>query len=157
MGNIKNTREPDASVKPLYLVSACLCGEPCRYDGKTATVPALRDMALSGQAVPVCPEVLGGLEVPRSPCEIRNGRVLTADGRDVTDNFTAGATKVLELAKEQGIKTAVLKERSPSCGSSLIYDGSFSRRIIKGQGVTAALLARHGLTVVSESGFVEPQ
>ena len=135
--------------RPVCLVSACLCGVPCRYDGGAFAVDSLMRLRDKGLALAVCPEVEAGLSVPRPPCELRNGRVLTREEDDVTAVFTAGAAKVLRLAKAHDIQLAVLKENSPSCGSSMIYDGAFSGRRIPGQGVTAALLREHGLTVVS--------
>lgn len=136
-----------------FLISACLCGLTCRYNGLASTVGELARLHEQGRALAVCPEILGGLCVPRPPCERLGERVLSKDGRDVTAHFAAGAQKARDLAIEHGIKLAILKERSPSCGSSTIYDGSFSGRIIAGQGITAALLRSHGLTVVSEEDF----
>lgn len=140
--------------RPLCVVSACLCGVTCRYDGRDYTQEELAELCRQGMALPVCPEVEGGLGVPRSPCELRAGRVMTRDGVDVTENFHAGAAATLRIALEHGIGLAILKERSPSCGSSLIYDGTFSSRVIKGSGVTAALLKGHGIKVVNESDYV---
>lgn len=135
------------------LVSACLCGERCRYDGRDACVPFFADLRARGLAVPVCPEVLGGLAVPRDPCERVGDRVMDAAGRDRTDAFTQGAFRALAIAREHGIAVAVLKERSPSCGPSTVYDGTFQARRIPGRGVTAALLAAHGIAVFSEETF----
>ena len=140
---------------PLYLVSACLCGTPCRYDGGAATVSRLAELHAQGLALAVCPEVEGGLPVPRPPYEVRDGRVLTRDGQDVTAQFQAGAAHVLRLAQDHGIRLAILKERSPSCGSAIVYDGTFSGTRIPGQGVTTALLREHGIQVVNEHTFHE--
>ncbi len=140
---------------PFCLVSACLCGVACRYDGGTSTVPALADLHGRGLALAICPEVDGGLPVPRPPCELRNGRALTRDGRDCTEAFRAGATHALGLARLHGIRLAVLKDKSPSCGSAAVYDGSFSRRRIPGRGITAALLMEHGIRVCNERTFGE--
>ena len=135
---------------PLCLVSACLCGVACRYDGNSSPVGVLVDLHKRGVALAVCPEVDGGLPVPRPPCERRGGRVLGRNGEDFTEWFEAGAAYTLALAQRHGIGLAILKEGSPSCGSSVIYDGSFSGKRIPGQGVTAALLQEHGIRVINE-------
>ena len=100
--------------------------------------------------IPVCPEQLGGLPTPREPAEQRDEKVITKFGKDVTQNFKKGAEQVLKIAKLFGIKKAILKQKSPSCGCGKIYDGSFSGRIIKGDGVTTTLLKRNGIKVISE-------
>ncbi|HID65087.1 MAG TPA: DUF523 domain-containing protein [Anaerolineae bacterium] len=143
-----------------YLVSACLLGICTRYDGECCPVPRLIKLAARGLAVPVCPEVAGGLPVPRPPAEIVGGdgravldgqaRVLTIDGKDVTEAFLAGACQALETAQCLGIRQAVLKDDSPSCGCRRIYDGTFSGHRVSGQGVAAALLQRSGIKVLSE-------
>jgi uncharacterized protein YbbK (DUF523 family) len=132
------------------VVSACLLGAPVRPDGthRQSTHPVLQRWLDEGRVVSVCPEVLGGLGTPRPPAEMAGGRVVTRDGDDVTAAFTAGAAAAAELAR--GIRVAVLKEGSPSCGSSLIYDGTFSGAKIPGQGVTTAMLRAQGITVFSE-------
>lgn len=138
--------------KKKILVSACLLGEPCKYSGGSNYNQDVIDLLerLNAGAVPVCPEVLGGLPTPRTPAEIQDGRVVTADGRDVTEAFVRGAQKALLAAKENGCSLAVLKERSPSCGCGEIYDGSFSGRLISGDGMTARLLRQAGIPVVGE-------
>ena len=141
--------------RPVCLISACLCGVPCRYDGQGARVERLAELCDSGFGLAVCPEMEGGLPAPRPPCELRGGRVLTREGGDVTHAFTAGAEKLVRLAKEHGIRLAILKENSPSCGSSMIYDGRFSGTRVPGQGVTTALLREHGIAVVNEWNFEE--
>lgn len=138
---------------PPLLVSACLCGEICRYDALDATVPAFANLCARGLAIPVCPELLGGLLVPRDPCEILASRVLDRSGRDVTREFLLGAEKTLLLAREHGVATAVLKERSPSCGVNTVYDGTFRSNRIPGRGITAAVLADNGIAVFSEENF----
>jgi len=148
----------------MLIISACLVGETCRYSGDGFNkYPELRWLVENGQAIPVCPEVLGGAPVPRDPCEIKGGdgfdvldgraRVLTNHGEDKTDVFLNGARDVLAAARRYGARTAVLKERSPSCGSSLIYDGSFSGKRVSGCGCTAAILVRAGLDVCSEENY----
>ena len=135
------------------LVSACLLGSRCRYDG--GAKPDARVIALGAEheLVPVCPERLGGLEAPREPSEISGGRVFGRDGRDVTAEFELGARRALEAARRFGCRCAILKERSPSCGSSAVYDGSFSGRVVSGAGVAAALLLENGVRVFSEENF----
>lgn len=140
---------------PLCLVSACLCGVSCRYDGGASTVESLARLSARGFALAVCPEADGGLPIPRPPCELKNGRALTRDGTDLTANFTAGAIHALLLAREYGIRFAILKEKSPSCGGTLVYDGSFSRTLVPGRGIAAALLQAHGIRVLSERNFEE--
>ena len=140
---------------PLCLISACLCGVACRYDGGASTVKSLARLGARGFALAVCPEVDGGLPIPRPPCEISNGRALTRGGTDLTANFTAGAAHALRLAREHGIRFAIFKEKSPSCSGTMIYDGSFSRTLVPDQGIAAALLQAHGIRVLSELNFEE--
>ncbi|MEL7606159.1 hypothetical protein SDC9_61152 [bioreactor metagenome] len=136
-----------------YIVSACLCGENCRYDGKSTLSEKIKRLVDEGKAIMVCPEVDGGLPIPRHPCEIRNSKVVNNNNEDKTEEFVSGAHKVLELAKKHNIKKAILKEKSPSCGSSFIYDGTFSRKLIKGQGITTELLRKNGIEVISDEEF----
>lgn len=133
------------------LVSACLWGTPCRYDGQANTCAALRLLAKEHKLIPVCPEELGGLPTPRPPAEIKGEKVLTKDGHDVTAEFFAGAEKALALAQQNHCCLAILKRRSPSCGCREIYDGTHTRTLIKGMGITAALLTAHGLSVIDET------
>lgn len=134
------------------LVSHCFLGEPCRYDGASRLDRQIIELHRAGHnLIPVCPEVLGGLDVPRLPAEIQpDGRVMTRDGRDVTAAYRAGAERVLEIAKENGCTVAILKARSPSCGCGEIYDGSFTHTVISGWGITARLLEAAGLEVMDE-------
>ena len=133
------------------LVSACLLGCPCRYDGKSKPNPAVLALMDKHTLIPICPEQMGGLATPRVPAERKDGGVFTERGGDVTEQYRRGAEEALRLAELYGCKYAILKERSPSCGSGQIYDGSFSRRLIEGDGVTAQLLKAHGITVLGES------
>lgn len=133
-----------------YVVSACLAGQACRYDGGSSPNPMVCELVRTGQAIAVCPETLGGLPVPRIPAEIRDGRVLSRDGTDITEAFMQGAQKALYLATEAGCSEAILKARSPSCGSVDIYDGSFSGKKIPGEGVFARLLREAGIPVRTE-------
>ena len=148
-------RQNPKNPNPLFLVSACLCGAPCRYDGKAAPVERLAELHNEGLALAVCPEVDGGLPIPRPPCEIKDGRAVTRDGNDVTALFKAGADHALRKAHQYGIRLAILKENSPSCGGTMVHDGSFSGRLVPGAGITAALLRGHGIRVVSEHCFEE--
>lgn len=134
------------------LVSACLLGIKVRYDGGDCAQDAslLEKWSIEGRLVTVCPEVIGGLSTPRPPAEIQGVRVITNQGHDVTTEFQRGATHALALCQKHGIKLAILKARSPSCGNEQIYDGSFNKSVIDGQGVTAALLTQHGIRVFNE-------
>ncbi|MBQ8432643.1 MAG: DUF523 domain-containing protein [Clostridia bacterium] len=137
------------------IISACLLGEPCRYDGKSKPCDAVIALGERYQLLPVCPECMGGLPTPRPPSEIRGARVTNCEGRDVTANYCAGAEATLRLAMAEGCDTAILKEKSPSCGSGRIYDGSFSGTLTAGDGICAALLKAHGIRVLGESEIEE--
>ena len=137
--------------RPALLVSACLLGCACRYDGKSKGSDAVRALAKDYQLIPVCPEQLGGLSTPRQPSERRGDRVVMKDGRDVTAEYRRGAEETLRLARLFGCAAAVLKEKSPSCGSGLIHDGSFSGDLVPGDGVTAEVLKARGIRVLGES------
>ena len=137
-------------MKPKLLVSACLLGTSCRYDGKAKKNEAVCALAERFELIPVCPEVLGGLPTPRTPSERRGKRVVMRDGRDVTAEYRRGAERALELARREGAAAAVLKERSPSCGSGEIYDGSFTGALTAGDGVTAELLKAESIAVYGE-------
>lgn len=132
------------------LVSACLLGVPCRYDGTGQADERLLALAKSRYMIPVCPEQLGGLPTPRPPAERHDTRVLTRDERDVTLAFSRGAEETLRLSRLFGCRIAVLKANSPSCGSGQIYDGCFCGRLVPGDGLAAALLKQNGVTVLSE-------
>lgn len=134
----------------MRLCSACLLGVKCRYDGLSKPNEKIIALAKKEVLIPVCPEQLGGLPTPRAPSEQQGLKVVTASGIDVTENFNNGAEEVLKLAKFFNIKEAVLKQRSPSCGSGQVYDGTFSKKLISGNGVTAELLKRNGIKVISE-------
>ena len=150
----------------MILVSACLLGIECKYNGSSNlnsdVLSFLRDRA---RFAALCPELLGGLSIPRGPYEIvggagkevleGNARVLSAKGEDVTEEFLRGARTTLEMVQRNGISLAILKARSPSCGVGQIYDGTFSGRIIEGDGVTAALLREEGIRLVSDDGLEE--
>lgn len=133
------------------LVSACLLGVCCRYDGRSVPCQPLLEALPRLRLVPVCPEILGGLPTPRVPSERRGDRVVSQTGADVTAAYQKGAQEALRLARLFGCRKALLKERSPSCGRGRIYDGSFSGRLAAGDGVTAALLQKQGIQVYGES------
>lgn len=133
------------------LVSACLLGTACRYDGKSVPCASLLEQLDGLRLIPVCPEQLGGLPTPRIPCERQGQRVVSKAGTDTTQQYQRGAQEALRLAKLFGCKAALLKERSPSCGCGQIYDGSFSKTLVGGDGVTAELLKQHGIAVFGES------
>lgn len=149
------------------LVSACLLGRRVRYDGtgRRRADPLFERWRADGRLVPVCPEVEGGLPVPRPAAEISGGsggdvldgraRVLTRDGADVTAYFLDGARLALDRARACGARIAILKEGSPSCGSGRVHDGTFGGRTVAGEGVTAALLERHGIAVFAEDALDE--
>lgn len=134
----------------MKICSACLLGIKCRYDGKETKDKKVIDLSREEILLPVCPEQLGGLSTPREPAERRGKKVLTKSGKDVSENFEKGAEQVLKIAKRYGVKEAILKQRSPSCGCGQIYDGTFSGKIIDGDGVTAYLLKKNGIKVITE-------
>lgn len=137
------------------LISACLLGTCCRYDGASKPHPLAAALAAEHQLVPLCPEQLGGLSTPRLPAERRGERVVTQNGGDVTDAYRRGAEETLRLCRILGCEAAVLKERSPSCGYGAVYDGTFSGILTDGSGVTAALLLANGIPVYGESRMEE--
>ncbi|HSP48441.1 MAG TPA: DUF523 domain-containing protein [Clostridiaceae bacterium] len=144
-----------AVLKEKLLVSACLIGVRVRYDGGDSRTESILRLEDRYDLIPLCPEVLGGLPVPRPPAEILLGKAVTEEGRDVTVNFEAGARITLDYCLENGIRKAILKSKSPSCGTGMIYDGSFTRTLTPGDGFTAELLRRHGIEVYSENNFME--
>jgi len=134
------------------LISGCLLGQKVRYDGKGKAIQSdlLKQWQQEQRLISVCPEVIGGLPVPRAPAERQGQKVMTNDGDDVTQAFVSGAEQALALCKQHHIRFALLKESSPSCGSNTIYDGTFSDRKINGQGICSQLLQQHGIQVFSE-------
>lgn len=141
--------------KPPILVSACLAGIYCRYNGETGSVVAILDLIREGRALPFCPEAYGGLPTPRLPCEIQGNHVMDSEGNDRTDEFRRGAEEGLRLARLAGCTDAILKARSPSCGKGVIYDGTFSSTRIPGNGVFADLLLANNIAVHSEEDMDE--
>lgn len=133
------------------LVSACLLGLQVRYDGQSRPNEAVIRLKEENELIPVCAEVFGGLPTPRVPAERVGDRVVTRDGRDVTAEYVRGAEQVAYLARLYGCTHAILKEKSPSCGKGMIYDGTHTGTLIEGDGVLAELLAGMGVTVLGES------
>lgn len=133
------------------LISACLLGVSCRYDGKSKPMAEIDKLMEKYELIPVCAEIFGGLPTPRVPAEISGDKVITSDGRDVTAEYIKGAEEVLRLGKLFGCKKALLKERSPSCGSGIIHNGKFDGGLTEGFGKTAELLLLNGFEVFGES------
>jgi len=143
----------------MRLVSACLIGIKCRYDGGSKPNKEIIKMFKEGKLIPVCPEQLGGLTTPREPAELTGdgldvlkgkAKVVTKSGKDVTEQFLRGAKETLKIVKLLEIKEAILKQKCPSCGCGLIYDGSFTGRLIERDGVTAALLKLNEVNIIIE-------
>ena len=140
------------------LISACMLGISCRYDGKSklaVTDVEFRALNEKYQLVPFCPEIYGGLPTPRVPSERVGDEVYMKDGTRVTDNFKKGASEALKLCHDLGIRKAILKAKSPSCGKGAIYDGSFEGRLASGDGVCAELLMKNGIAVYTENEILE--
>lgn len=151
-------------IKPEILISSCLIGCPVRYNGTSSEVEGLAKLVEQGKAIDMCPELAGGFSTPREPAEIESGKtakevldgtakVLDKNGKDVTAEFVNGAKELLKVCKEKGIRIAILKEGSPSCGSGKTYDGTFSGQKILGRGITAELLSQNEITVYCEHNF----
>lgn len=137
--------------KEKILISACLLGARVRYDGRDALSRAILNLQARYELIPLCPEVAGGLPTPRAPAEIVSGHVLTQHGEDISAAFQRGAALAVALAKRHGIKRAILKSKSPSCGLGQIYDGRFSGQLIAGNGITAQALLDNGVQVFTEN------
>lgn len=139
----------------MYVISACLAGVNCKYNGGNNYSEKIAELVRRGKAVLVCPEQLGGLPTPRVPAETKVDRegniyVLDKEGKDVTPAFVRGAEETLKIAKQVGATAAILKARSPSCGRGVVYDGTFSGRLAEGNGITAELLIKNGIKVFTE-------
>ena len=137
------------------LVSACLLGTPCRFDGASKKYEDIEELRRKYDIIPFCPEVEGGLKTPRTPCEIRGGKVINKKGEDYTKAYMLGAEKALKLCKFLGIEVAILKENSPSCGTSKIHNGMFDGKLINGMGLTAKLLSANGIKCYSENTVLD--
>ncbi len=136
--------------KMKVLISACLLGQACRYDGRSKPCQKALELTENFDLIPFCPECMGGLSTPRPPAEIRGDAVINAEGQVVTAQYRKGAEEALRLCRLLGITKAILKAKSPSCGKGAVYDGSFTRTLISGDGITAALLSAHGIDVLTE-------
>lgn len=137
-------------MKEKILVSACLLGQKVRYDGKSKEVKGIKDLMKYYDLIPICPESAGGLKIPRPASEIIGDKVLSKNGRDVTDNYNDGAYWALSICQIYHVKLAVLKEKSPSCGTHFIHDGSFTDKVIPGLGITARKLTKAGVKCINE-------
>lgn len=137
------------------LVSACLLGSPCKYNGGDNLCPRLLELAQDHTLIPLCPEQLGGLPTPRPPAERKDSCVITQSGKDVTEFYQKGASEVARLARLLGAEAAVLKARSPACGCGAIYDGSFSHTQVSGNGLAAEALLSLGISVYTEENFLD--
>ena len=139
----------------MFVISMCLAGIPCRYDGEEKLVPEIKALLERNEAIAVCPEVLGGLPTPRIPGEIQpDGRVLNRQGGDVTEQFVRGAEQAMTICRTHGCTGAILKARSPSCGKDCVYDGSFTGTLVPGNGVFAQKLLDAGIPVMIEEEYL---
>ena len=134
----------------MILVSACLAGVKCAYDGKARPCQKVIELVEQDKAIPVCPEQLGGMPTPRIPCEQQGNKVVNQEGQDKTAEFKKGAQEALKIAKFAGCQKAILKSKSPSCGAGQVYDGTFTNNVIDGDGVFAGLLRKNGIEVLTE-------
>lgn len=143
----------------MIIVSACLCGDNCKYNGKNNENKKVIEFLKGKEFIKICPEELGGLATPRNPSEIkactknvlvRKDKIISNKGEDLTSEFLKGAYETLDIAKKSGATKAILKAKSPSCGCGLIYDGTFSGNLIHGNGVTAQLFLNNGIDVITE-------
>ena len=143
----------------MMLISACLIGLNCKYNGGNNYHEKALELVQKGEAIPICPEQLGGLHTPRTPAEIRvldcEKYVISQDGNDVTEEFTRGAEEILKLAQQLHITKAIMKSKSPSCGKGMIYDGSFTGKLVEGNGITAELLIQHGIEVITMEEWIQ--
>ena len=142
-----------ADERPTVLVSACILGADCKYNGGNNYRDGIFDLFTKYNVIPVCPETAGGLERPREPSEKVGNQVLSKSGKDVTAEFKKGADVTLKIAKKYSAAYAVLKAKSPSCGCGMIYDGSFSGNVIPGNGITAELLLNNGIKIYNETNW----
>ena len=139
----------------MIAISSCLVGVNCTYKGSNHYIPRLKELVASGKAITICPEVLGGLSIPRDPCEIKGDRVFSINQKDTTKEYYDGAYKALEIIKKHTIEIVLLKAKSPSCGKEYIYDGTFSHQLVKGNGITTKVLEENGIIVYNEDKIEE--
>lgn len=142
-------------MKKEYVVSACLAGFKCRFDGESRPCAEVVKLYQEGKALPLCPESLSGLKVPRAPVEWQNGQAINRDGEDKTEYFEKGAQKALEKALASGCKKAIVKSKSPSCGYGKIFDGSFSHKLCDGNGLWTQKLIENGFEIYTEENLPE--
>lgn len=139
--------------KENILISSCLLGKNCKYNGGNNYNVDVMKLSEKYNLIEICPEVMGGLSIPRIPCEIIENKVINKEGIDCTEQYSIGAKISLEIAKKNNCKYAILKENSPSCGFGTIYDGTFTSTKKKGNGITANLLYKNGIVVLNENNF----
>ena len=132
------------------LISACLLGYKTRYDGKSKPYKKIKEIFKDDVLIPICPEQMGGLGTPRYKAEIKDDKVININGEDVSSNYFSGANIALEIAKLNNVDFCILKSKSPSCGKDLVYDGTFSNRLVDGDGICAKLLKENGFKIYSE-------
>ena len=137
-----------------FVVSACLMGDNCKYNGGNNYSKEILDYLKDKEYVKICPECLGGLSTPRVTSEICGDKVINKDGIDVTNEYNKGALESLKIAKDFKADIAILKSNSPSCGCGMIYDGTFSKKLINGDGVTTKLFKEHGIKVISSDNII---
>lgn len=137
----------------MILVSACLAGVECRYNGSSYSISKIKEMVKEGKAIPICPEILAGLSIPRNSAEQKNGTIISSNGEDQTSDYLLGSTIALKIALLIQCKKAILKSNSPTCGCGVIYDGTFSGRLITGDGIFSRLLKENGIEVCTEEHF----
>ena len=134
-------------------ISSCLLGIQCKYNGGSNYNEDIIRLREKYEIIPICPEVLGGLSIPRVPSEIVNNKVINQEGIDVTNNYNQGALKALQILKENNVNVVILKSKSPSCGKGEVYDGTFSHTLIKGNGVTTQLFLDNNITIYNEHNY----
>lgn len=134
----------------MIIVSACLAGIECRYDGSSYMIPTIVEMVRKGKAIPICPEILAGLPTPRPQAEQCNGKIVSLNGEDQTAQYLSGAKIGLKIALVSNCRQAILKSKSPTCGYGNIYDGTFSGRLVHGDGIFSKLLKENGIEVCTE-------
>ena len=135
------------------LVSACLLGIDCKYNGKNNKNEQVLELLKDHDLIPVCPEIMGGLTTPRTPAEIKENKVITKDGKNVTKQYQKGAEETLKIAKLYNCQAAILKEKSPSCGCGKVYDGTCTGTLVDGDGITARFLKEHGIRITGETSL----
>ena len=146
----KRTSPCFVEVHDMIIVSACLAGIECRYNGQAFSIPRIIEIVKKGYAIPLCPEILANLSTPRLSSELRDGRVFSSEGQDVTMEYVSGSKIALDIAKLVGCKKAILKSKSPTCGCGRIYDGTFSGKLIEGDGIFCKMLKEENIEVYTE-------